>query len=108
MKRWYLTFFWFLLLVACKNGPYQYTEQNPRIKEALERRRLQYAADIMANCRREAVRKADDFVDSLISAEIQIRISDSILFPEKPARPTFPGAITLNDTLHAKPLLPRR
>lgn len=99
--------FYIILLVsllACSQDPMEFTEQNPAIREALSRRRAAYAQEVMDNCRREAIKKADLYVDSLISAEIQIRVSDSILFPDKPLRPAYPGKIKFNDTLRVKPL----
>jgi len=103
MKSCRIIWFLVILLVSCAPDPSAFTEKNPTIREALERRRQQYAAEVMDQCRREAVKKADAYVDSILTAEIQIRISDSILFPEKPVRPPHPGPVKFNDTLRARP-----
>ncbi|MCE2789040.1 MAG: hypothetical protein LW630_03900 [Saprospiraceae bacterium] len=103
MRAFFKLLFLSGLLTACAPDPSAFTEKNPAIREALERRRQQYAAEVMDQCRREAIKKADAYVDSILTAEIQIRISDSILFPEKPLRPSNPGPVKFNDTLRARP-----
>jgi hypothetical protein len=44
-------------------------------------------------------------VDSLISEQISFRLSDSIIFPEKPLKPEFPGPVIVSDTLIARPII---
>jgi hypothetical protein len=48
--------------------------------------------------------KATVYVDSLIAAEISYQLSDSIVFPPKPMKPTSPGPIIIRDTVKAKPV----
>ncbi len=78
--------------------------ENPRIKGALEKRKAEYAAEISRNCRQDLLLLAETYVDSLISADVDFRINDSIVFPDKPLKPDWPGAIVVPDTIKARPL----
>lgn len=78
--------------------------QNPRIKVALESRKAEYAAEIFRNCQQDLLLRAETYVDSMISADIDFRINDSIVFPEKPLKPDWPGAIIIPDSIKARPL----
>lgn len=81
---------------------------NPKIRSALEKRKSEYAAEILENCRRDILAKAEIYVDSLISAEINFQLSDSIVFPEKPVKPEWPGPIIVPETIRAKPIYERK
>jgi hypothetical protein len=81
---------------------------NPKIRSALEKRKSDYAAEILGNCRRDILAKAEIYVDSLISAEINFQLSDSIVFPEKPAKPEWQGPIIVPETIRAKPIYDRK
>lgn len=81
---------------------------NPKIRSALEKRKSEYAAEILENCRRDILAKAEIYVDSLISAEINFQLSDSIVFPEKPVKPEWPGPIIIPETIKAKPIYERK
>jgi hypothetical protein len=81
---------------------------NPKIRSALEKRKSEYAAEILENCRRDVLAKAEIYVDSLISAEINFQLSDSIVFPEKPVKPEWPGPIIVPETIMAKPIYERK
>jgi len=77
---------------------------NPRIKDALEKRKSTYAKEILGNCRRDILARAEIYVDSIISAEINFQLSDSIVFPEKPVKPGWPGPIIIPETIRARPI----
>jgi len=81
---------------------------NPKIEEALEKRKAEYAREILDNCQRDILAKAEIYVDSIISAEINFQLSDSIVFPEKPIKPGWPGPIIVPETIQAKPIFERQ
>jgi hypothetical protein len=97
-------FLWLILLFISCSGYDNLTESNPRIKDALEKRKAIYKKQIMDNCKRDMLEKATVYVDSLIAAEISYQLSDSIVFPPKPMKPTSPGPIIIRDTVKAKPV----
>ncbi len=103
MKSLFLFLGWSVFLISC-TGDDTLTESNVRIKEALEKRKAMYKKEIMDNCRRDMLEKATLYVDSLIAAEISYQLSDSIVFPPKPLKPTTPGPIIIRDTVKAKPV----
>lgn len=81
---------------------------NPKIKQALDKRKAEYAKEILDNCHRDILVKAEIYVDSIISAEINFQLSDSIVFPEKPLKPGWPGPIIVPETIRAKPIFERQ
>ena len=81
---------------------------NPKINQALEKRKAEYAKEILDKCHRDILAKAEIYVDSIISAEINFQLSDSIVFPEKPLKPGWPGPIIVPETIRAKPIFERR
>jgi hypothetical protein len=94
-----------LIVMACSNdSSSNLSIQNPKIKAALENRKADYAAEIMRTCQQDMLLKAEAYVDSLISADVDFRINDSIVFPPKPLKPEWPGAIIVPDSNKAKPL----
>lgn len=80
------------------------TMSNPKIKSALEKRKAEYSHDVLANCQREVFEKAKVYVDSMIAAEINFQLSDSIVFPPKPIKPPSLGPIIVPDTIKARPV----
>ena len=64
--------------------------------------------EILDNCHRDILAKAEIYVDSIITAEINFQLSDSIVFPEKPLKPGWPGPIFVPETIRAKPIFVRR
>jgi|JI8StandDraft_2_1071088.scaffolds.fasta_scaffold93556_1 hypothetical protein len=103
MKSLFLFLGWSVFLISC-TGDDNLTESNLRIKDALEKRKAMYKKEIMDNCKRDMLEKATLYVDSLIAAEISYQLSDSIVFPPKPLKPTSPGPIIIRDTVKAKPV----
>jgi len=105
MRTWIFFFTVGLTFSACNTGSGDLSSDNPKIKEALEKRKQDYIADIIYNCQIDMYQRASKYVDSLIAAEIYFQISDSIVFPPKPEYPGWPGPIILNDTLKARPII---
>lgn len=107
-----LRFFYLLSLIAvfsCSDmDSNDLNINNPKIKQALEKRKAEYAKEILDNCHRDIMAKAEIYVDSLISAEINFQLSDSIVFPEKPLKPGWPGPIIVSETIRAKPIFERQ
>mgnify|MGYP000897760286 CR=1 FL=1 len=101
-----ITIIAFMTLVSCnKNENTELNIKNPKIKTALEKRKTEYAKEILEKCRRDILEKAEIYVDSLISAEIIFQLSDSIVFPPKPEKPNWPGPIQVPETIRATPIL---
>ena len=93
-----------MLLTSCDGADEIMDVRNPKIKKAFENRKTEFINETMTNCREDILNKAEIYVDSLIAAEIDYRISDSIIFPEKPLRPEWPGDILVPDSIKAKPI----
>lgn len=104
MRYWIYGLTMCIALSACNTGSGDLSPENPKIKEALEKRRQDYIADVIYTCQIDMYQRAAEYVDSLIAAEIYFQISDSIVFPPKPEYPGWPGPIILNDTLRARPI----
>jgi len=92
-----------ILLVSCSEEQ-DLSIHNEKIKNALEKRKNEYKKEILDNCQRDVYEKAKIYVDSLISAEINFQLSDSIVFPPKPLKPASPGPIIVPDTIKTKPI----
>ncbi|MBC7885782.1 MAG: hypothetical protein H7X99_09920 [Saprospiraceae bacterium] len=99
-----LLFVIFISLYSCSGDDLILNSDNPKIYKALQKKKQEYASEIWANCRKEALIRADQYVDSLISTEIAFQLSDSIVFPQKPPKPQSLGKIILTDTSKAKPI----
>lgn len=105
MKRGASLYILVLLLLSCFSEKVELSEQNPKIKLALEKRKQQYIASVMETCRTDVYQKAAEYVDSLIAAEISFQLSDSIVFPPRPQYPGWPGPILLKDSFIVAPLV---
>lgn len=55
--------------------------------ERLEEKKKAYLDDILERCRQDAIARAELYVDSLLSEQIQLSINDTVQFPLKPERP---------------------
>ena len=53
-------------------------------------------------CLEKILLDAETYVDSIIINEINIKLLDTIIFPEKPLKPDFPNRIILEDTTIVK------
>ena len=51
------------------------------------------------------MKKAEGYVDSAIISEINFRLLDTVIFPDRPLKPSFPDNIRLNDSILAKPMI---
>ena len=98
----------FIFISSCQVEEEVYSLNNPRIREALDKRKEAYADVFIKNCIREVNEQADKYVDSVVTAEIFFRVSDEVVFPEKPARPEFENPDSIQDTLYARPLFPEK
>ncbi|HRO08292.1 MAG TPA: hypothetical protein PK611_02805 [Saprospiraceae bacterium] len=94
-----------IMLSACNNAVTDYSENNPLIKAELDQRRSAYQLKKLKECRAATIDRAKMYVDSLISARISYQLSDSIVFPPKPEKPSFPGPIVIQDTVRSKPFI---
>jgi len=94
-----------IILTSCQDQTGNLTIQNIKIKAALDKRKEEYKNQILSRCTTEAILKAEEYVDSLISEEISYRLSDSIIFPDKPLKPYSPGKISITDTIRARPII---
>lgn len=56
-------------------------------------------------CKAQALQDAEAHVDSLIVAQIELHLIDTITFPVKPVKPPFPDNIEVKDSIKAKPIL---
>jgi hypothetical protein len=100
-----ISVFFISLLAACsQDDATKLNIKNPKIKQALENRKKLYAVEILSNCRKDVLDKASAYVDSMISADLDFRLNDSIIFPERPLRPNWPGDIIVPDTIKARPI----
>jgi hypothetical protein len=93
-----------VIQASCSNNDDQLNVNNLKIKTAFENRKAEFINENMTNCKEDILYKAGIYVDSIIAAEIDYRISDSIIFPEKPLRPDWPGDIIVPDSIKAKPI----
>ena len=91
-------------LSACQQEDNSLSINNLRIRRAVEKKKEVYATQILEVCRRDILTRADLYVDSLITAEINFQLSDSIVFPPKPGKPLWPGPIIISDTIRARPI----
>jgi hypothetical protein len=97
-----------IFISSCQVDEEIYSLDNPRIKEALGKRKEAYSEVFMKNCLREVNEQADKYVDSVVTAEIYFRVSDEVVFPVKPERPKFENPDDFQDTLDARPLFPEK
>ncbi|MBK9736285.1 MAG: hypothetical protein IPO92_15520 [Saprospiraceae bacterium] len=93
----------FILLTSCSDDA-EYNLNNPKIKEALNKKRAAYENEILTICRNEVLNRASQYVDSVIAAEMYFHLSDSIVFPDKPIKPQSLGKIIVPDTIVARPI----
>lgn len=89
-------------LFSC--SPKDNAEISPLILEKLQEKNRLYTEDILARCKKAAVEKAEKYVDSIFSEQIQISLNDTIFFPVKPIKPPSEGEIKIIDTVRVKPI----
>lgn len=76
----------------------------PIVAEYLKERLDSYMATRKKNCIKEILEDAEAHVDSTIINEINIHVLDTLIFPEKPIKPPYPGKIILDDTTKIAPV----
>ncbi len=89
------------------------TDQDPKnnkkeislIDKKLEEKIQNFRKIILDKCKKEAIEKAELFVDSIVAEEYRILSNDTISFPSKPIRPSLPKKIILNDSTSIDPIL---
>lgn len=102
-----IPFAWLFVAIVCLISGCRDTEKITGvalINSYLEEKNMDYINEVIQNCKKEQILLAEQFVDSLISEQISFRLSDSIIFPEKPFKPEFIGPIEISDTLVARPI----
>ena len=104
MKPLFYPSLFLILLPACNGTDETMDIRHPKLREAFENRKPAFINEEMTNSKEDILNKAEIYVDSVIAAEIDYRISDSIIFPEKPFRPEWPGDILVPDSIKAKPI----
>lgn len=104
MKRAVFIITWLVFHISCMEEKPDLTEQNPRIKQALEQRKSQYISTVLESCKAHLYQEASEYVDSLVASEISFQLSDSIVFPPRPLYPGWPGPVVLKDPFHVSPL----
>ncbi|MEZ4911520.1 MAG: hypothetical protein R2774_11755 [Saprospiraceae bacterium] len=92
----------FALFASCKEAPLNI--ENQRIKAALDKKKEEYILSQLKQCKRDIVAKAEQNVDSLVASEFLLVLSDSVIFPERPAREIPYIDVIIADTLKANPI----
>lgn len=70
----------------------------PLMHQTYERKVNEYINNRRQKCLEKILLDAETYVDSVIINEINIKLLDTIIFPEKPLKPEFPKKIILKDT----------
>lgn len=93
-----------LLVFCCTSCLQEASPDDPIVLKKLAEKKKDYLEEVMLRCRDEAVAKAEMYVDSLFSEQIQISLNDSIYFPLKPDKPASKGVIEIVDFQRAEPV----
>ncbi|MFZ1705349.1 MAG: hypothetical protein WAT79_13455 [Saprospiraceae bacterium] len=75
-----------------------------KVINRIEERRKEYLKDVLDRCKQDAITRAELYVDSLLSEQIQISLNDSIYFPLKPIKPESKGVIILEPYVKPEPI----
>ena len=85
-------------------------ETKPRIilsalqEQFLETKIKDFYASKRQKCIEEILADAEAFVDSIIINEINIKVMDTIVFPDRPFKPQYPTEIILDDSTKIQPI----
>lgn len=60
---------------------------DPLVVQRVDEKKKAFVKDILERCRLDAITRAEMYVDSLLSEQIQISVNDTVYFPLKPERP---------------------
>jgi hypothetical protein len=91
-----------------------FKEENPiippgetpdKIRNKLDKERLDYLAHRKIVCLTNLLVKAEDHVDSILADSIKVRIVEGLYFPPRPIRPNHIGNVRLNDSIKVGPIL---
>lgn len=72
-------------------------QYDAKIKNFIDTRR--------ARCLEDILKDAETFVDSTIISEINIKLLDTLVFPDRPPRPQYPDQIVLDDSTNLAPII---
>ncbi len=87
-----------------EEGPDNSEQVSSLVQKELEKKLSKYKKNKRDACLKKVLRDAEIHVDSIIIKEINIRVVDTLVFPEKPVRPNYPKEIVLNDSVKIEPL----
>lgn len=79
------------------------TSFTPLMQERYDKAVKSYFEERRKKCLESILNDAETYVDSVIINEINILLLDTIIFPEKPVKPTYPDTIILNDSVLIQP-----
>jgi hypothetical protein len=102
----YKTFVYIVILslIACSDDSLD-IKTNPRIKEAVDHRMLEFRDQSISRCRKSSIDRAIIYTDSLIAADYFMELTGTIPFPPKPEKPNYEGPVIIKDTIKATPIL---
>lgn len=108
MKRLFLLSIFFIagifLFTAFQPGKLP-EEVELMVQERIEQKVNDFRKKIMTDCRKKAIEKASDIVDSLLILKIKAIQMDSVVRPDKPLRPDKPEIKIMEDTSPIIPIL---
>lgn len=84
MKEGLLLIGMILMFSACVE---EATPGDALVLQRLGEKKKDYLNDMLDRCRQDAIQRAEMYVDSLLSEQIQISVNDTVQFPLKPERP---------------------
>lgn len=82
-------------------------DQEAKIQEKVAEKVNDFIVKEEARCHTELLARAEKIVDSILLAEAQLQIRDSLL-QGKPYAPAQPPAVPPLDTLEVKPIFPKK
>ncbi len=77
----------------------------PLVQQEYDRKIDEFKANRKRSCLEEILKDAEAYVDSTIVREINIKLLDTLIFPEKPFRPDYPQDIILDDSTKVAPII---
>lgn len=75
------------------------------VQKAFEEKISIFLQNRKEKCLEKILEDAEAYVDSIIISEINVKLLDTLIFPEKPLRPDFPSKIILNDSTKIEPIV---
>lgn len=99
-----LYIFSILCFLGCGETPLNIS--NTKIANALNLRKEEFIHSQLKICKANINSEAQKYVDSLVSAEFLLVLSDSVFFPDRPIRETPFVPVVVPDTIRANPIFP--